>query len=334
MKQFLAFLVALTWLVSPLLAGEGFEAKLLQTEKLFQRGQFEKVVIQGTALLSEPGFSKSDSIKTIRLLAKSAAQENDLKLAENWLLVLIKLDPDTDFNSNKISIRFANLWHKVKKETSFVPGYKQKMLTVATIEFANGSFVDADKVSNVGIGVASMISYQLAESGDIHVPSRENINYLLKELEMSQSDLVDSDQKVAIGKVIGVRNYIFGTFYNMPKKKFRIDARIIDTETSVTKKQFSVEGKSDKIGELTAELGAQVLAYFNVEADKIKQAGARIPDIDLAALVKFSQGIAYEEIGKPELARKAYAEAFEIAPSFALADESREGVVLDIAQKP
>jgi len=50
--------------------------------------------------------------------------------------------------------------------------------------------------------------------------------------------------------------------------------------------------------------------------------------------MKFSQAIAYEEMGNIEQAQKAYAEAEEIAPTFSMASESQEGVALDlVAQK-
>jgi len=254
MKKLFALIITVALFASPLLAGENSNPELKKIKKLYIEAEFEQVVIDATSLLEQSNLSRADSIEAIRLLSVSLAQENNLELSEKYLLVLIKLNPDTDFNSRKISKRFEKVWHKVLRETNYVPGHKQKLLTVAVIEFANGSFVDADKVSNVGIGMAAMISYALEESGDIHTPSRENINSYLDELRLSQTDFVDADQKLDIGRIIGVRNYISGTFYNMPKKQFRIDARIIETETTMSKKHFSVTGKSNKLGELTAEL--------------------------------------------------------------------------------
>lgn len=330
MKCLVLSLTAILLLATPLLAQDADKTEVAQIKELFRNGQFEQVVIKATAFLDQPGLTQADSIETIKLLSMSAAQENDLDLAEKYLLVLIKLDPDTDFNSRKMSSRFAKVWHKVLKETKYVPGYQEQMLTVAVLEFANGSFVDPDEVKNVGIGLQSMISYALEESGAVRTPSRDNINFYLDELKLSQSALIDPEHKVDAGKVIGVKNFVAGTYYKMPKDEFRIDARIIDTETTEAIKHFSVTGKVSKMGELAAELSGQIMAHFDIEAAKIKEAGAKIPDVNLAALIKYSQAVALEDMGNFEEAKAAYAEALELAPSFTLASESEEGVALDL----
>lgn len=331
MKSILLLTVAIILIASPLLAQDEGMAKI---KELFRTGEFDKVVIAATEHLNQPNLSHEDSVETVKLLSMSAAQENDLELSEKFLLVLIKLDPNTDFNTRKIPSRFANVWYKVLKETGYVPGQKAQLLTVAVLEFTNGSFVDADEVSNVGKGVQSMVSYALEGSGAVRTPSRDNIKYLLDELKLSQSDLVDPEQKLEVGKVIGVRNYVAGTFYKMPKGEFRIDARIINTETTEAIEHFSVTGKDNKMGELTTELTGEILAYFDVAAEQIKEASAKIPDVNLAALVKYSQALAYEDLGQYEDAEKAFAEALDISPTFSLATESQEGVALDlVAQK-
>jgi tetratricopeptide (TPR) repeat protein len=330
MKNLFLIIVAILMMAVPLLAQESENPQLAQIRELFRNGEFQQVVIKATAYLAEPQLTKVDSVETIRLLSMSAAQENDLDMAEKYLLVLIKLDPNTNFNPRKMSSRFSKVWNKVLRETKYVPGNQQKLLTVAVLEFTNGSFVDPDEVKNVGIGLQSMLSYSLEESGAVRTPSRDNIKYLLDELKLSQSDLVDPNQKLEIGKVLGVRNFVAGTYYNLPKGEFRIDARIINTETTESIEHFSVTGKANKIGELASQLTGEILNYFNVEADKIKAMGAKIPEVNLAALVKYSQAMAYEDMGKYEDAKSAYAEALELSPNFSLASESQEGVALDL----
>jgi len=250
-------------------------------------------------------------------------------LSQHYLATLVKMDPNTDFDGDKEPVRFAKVWFKFIGDTKFVPGQRQNKLSVAVVEFDNGSFQDADKFKNVGIGVAAMLRYDLESSGAVYSPSREHFNYLLDELKLSQTELADKDQKLQVGKVIGAQNFIFGTFFNMPGNKFRIDARVIETETTLPKKQFTIEGKASDIGKLTVDLTKQILAYFNIEAEAIKKAGANIPNVNLAALNEYSRGVAYEEKGQFDLAKKAYAEATRISPSFALAIDRQQRVELE-----
>jgi hypothetical protein len=208
MNRLLLIGVLLLLLAATVAADTEENPGLAKLTELYIDGEFQQVVIQGVELLAQPGLAFADSVKVVEMLAVSAAQEDKPEMSEKYLLALVKLDPNADFNSRRMSSRFASVWHTMIKKTGYVPGQKEKLVTVAVLEFANGSFVDADKVSNVGIGVASMINYQLEEAGALYCPSRENINYLLQELELSQTDLVDQDQKVDVGKVIGVKNYI------------------------------------------------------------------------------------------------------------------------------
>jgi hypothetical protein len=329
MRTIFIVLLASLLLTLPLLAQENAAGEIKNISELYRKGQFSDAVIKATELLAKPALSKSDSILTIRWLSKAAAQNNQADLSQQYLATLVQMDPNTDFDGDKEPARFANAWFKFVGETKFVPGQRQNKLSVAVVEFDNGSFQDADKVKNVGIGIAAMLRYDLESSGAVYSPSREHFNYLLDELKLSQTELADKDQKLQVGKVIGAQNFIFGTFFNMTGNRFRIDARVIETETTLPKKQFTVEGKASDVGKLTVELTKQILAYFSVEAAAIKKAGANIPNVDLAALNAYSRGVAYEEKGQMDLANKAYAEAVKISPSFVLAKDRQQRVELE-----
>jgi tetratricopeptide (TPR) repeat protein len=322
----------LIWLVVvPVLVAQGNFAKEIKAiSELYRNGEHAEVVIKATGLLGVPGLTKADSVQTIYWLCKSAAQNNQAPIAQEYLATLVKLDPNTDFDGDKEPAKFGRVWFKFAGETKYVPGQRQNKLSVAVVEFDNGSFEDAEKVTNAGIGISAMVRYDIEASGVVYSPSREHFNYLMDELKLSQSELVDQDQKLQVGKVIGVKKFIFGTFFNMPKGKFRIDARIINTETTLPDTSFKVEGKSDDIGKVAAELTRQILTYLNVKADAIKKAGANIPDVNLAALVKYSQGVAYEEKGQMKLAKAAFDEAVKISPSFALASDRQQRVEVEM----
>ena len=325
---FIAVLASLL-LALPLLAQENVAGEIKNIRALYRDGQYSDAVIKATGLLAKPGLTKSDSILTIRWFSMAAAMNNQADLSQHYLATLVKMDPNTDFDGDKEPARFAKVWFKFIGDTKFVPGQRQNKLSVAVVEFDNGSFQDADKFKNVGIGVAAMLRYDLESSGAVYSPSREHFNYLLDELKLSQTELADKDQKLQVGKVIGAQNFIFGTFFNMPGNKFRIDARVIETETTLPKKQFTIEGKASDIGKLTVDLTKQILSYFSVEAEAIKKAGANIPNVNLAALNEYSRGVAYEEKGQMDLAKKAFAEATRISPSFALAIDRQQRVELE-----
>lgn len=329
MRKVAQALLAVVILSVTLLAQGNVAGDVKAIGELYRKGQFNDAVLKASEVLAKPGLTTNDSIQVVRWLSRAAAQNNQADYAQQYLATLVKMDPNTDFDGDKEPARFAKVWFKFIGDTKYVPGARQSKLGVAVVEFDNGSFEEPDKVKNAGIGIAAMIRYDLESSGAVYSPSREHFSYLVDELKLSQTEMVDQDQKLQVGKVIGANNFIFGTFFNMPNNKFRIDARVIETETTLPKKQFSVEGKSGDIGKLTVELTKQILAYFNVAAEAIKKAGANVPNVNLAALLEYSKGVAYEEKGQMDLAKKAYAEAIRISPNFALASDRQQRVELE-----
>jgi hypothetical protein len=308
----------------------GVNPEVAKLKELFAKAMFDQVVIKGVETLDKGTLAREDSLSVVRLLAISAAHDRKPELSETYLLKLIDMDYCTDFSDSEMSPKFRKVWFKVLRDTKFVPCEKRELLTVAVVEFKNGSFVDADKLESMGKGIASLIRYNLESSGVVYVPSREHINELVGELKLSKTDLVDQELKLEAGKVVGAKNFVFGTFIKKNKDDFQILARVVETETTLPKESFSVEGKNDKIEEVVFDLAKQIMEYFKVEKAKIEEASAKIPDIDLAALNQFSLGITYEEMGDYKLAEQAYAAAMEIAPSFTLAGSHRERVQLEL----
>ncbi len=303
---------------------------LKKLENLYYDAQFDQVVLKAKDLLAAPGITTPDSVKIIQLLARAAAQAKQPDLAQNYLAALVKIDPTTAFNPDKEPKLVGHAWIKFVNDTGFKPGQAAKAVTVFASDFNNGSIMDAEKYATAGVGIAALINSSLTQSGVVDVPARENFNYIFDELKLSQSDLADQNNRVQVGKLVGVQNFVFGTFMKMDGNKVKIIARIIDTETSLPKKVVDIEGKEGKIGQLITQVADSILTYFNVQAEAIKKASGRVPDVSLASTILYGQGLAYREAGKLEEANKCFAQALEISPNFVLASEQKQRVELEI----
>jgi tetratricopeptide (TPR) repeat protein len=321
-------LVGLTLILSSVaLAGINDDYKKL--ENLYYDAQFDQVVLKSGDLLANPALATADSVRVVKLLAKAAAQAKQPDMAQKYLAILVKMDPATEFNADAEPQLFARTWIKFVNDTGFKSGQSQGSVTVYAADFSNGSIVDADKYRSAGIGVASLINSQLSQSGAVSVPARENFNMIFDELKMSQTDLADQKNRLQVGKLVGVQNFIFGTFMKMEGNKVRVIARIIDTETSLPKKVVDVEGKEGKIGQMISQVADSIMAYFNVQTEA-KKASLKVPDVSLAATLFYSQGLAYREANNLEQANKYFAQALEASPNFVLASEQKQRVELEI----
>ncbi len=330
MKRINGILIALLLVIPFTLVWADSGSQIDELGTLYRRGQFADVVMKASDMLDKQGLSAADSAGVLRWLSRACAQNKQPDQAQSYFAALVKLDPNTNFDTGDEPALVSKAWAKFVNDTGFKPGQFKKMLTVAVVEFDNGSIVDADKYKTAGLGISELVRYNLISSGLVYVPSRSHFNYLKQEIENSQKGMTDENYKIQTGKVIGASNFIFGTFMKMQKDKVRIMARVIDTETTLPKKTFSVEGKDSKIGDLSMELADSIMAYFKVEAKAIDEAKAKVPNVNLAALLAYSQGFAQEEEGNYNKAEQFYAQALDISPDFVLASDRQQRVELEM----
>lgn len=130
--------------------------------------------------------------------------------------------------------------------------------TVAIFYFDNGSLVDNAKFEPLRKGLAMMLGYELARNPGIRVVERDKLQELLAEQNLQHSDRVDPATAVRLGKLLGARHYIDGTFIIDASKKLRIDVRAVNTETGQWDYVETIRGKSDHLLDIVGELGAKL----------------------------------------------------------------------------
>ena len=62
-------------------------------------------------------------------------------------------------------------------------------------------------------GLASMLITDMSANGGFQVVERERLQELIGELKLSQSDLVDPDKALKIGKLVGAQRMVFGRYF-------------------------------------------------------------------------------------------------------------------------
>ncbi len=130
--------------------------------------------------------------------------------------------------------------------------------TIAVFYFENAALVDNAKYEPLRKGMALMLGYELARNPAIRVVERDKLQALLAEQNLQNSDRVDQATAVKIGKLLGARHFIDGSFVIDGSKKMRIDVRAINTETGQWDYVETISGKSDKLLDLVGVLGAKI----------------------------------------------------------------------------
>ncbi len=190
--------------------------------------------------------------------------------------------------------------------------------TVAIMYFNNGSILDNASYAPLSKGMADMLISEIAQNGAVRVVERDRLQSLIEEQNLQNSDRVDKETAVRLGKLLGARHILMGGFVIDPAKNMRIDVRSVNTETSAIEYTETLTGKSDKLLELVIQLGAKVNAGLKLPA--MKTASATIPAAkspnQFKALMAMSQALEAEDKKNPAEASKLYKSAVALNPDF------------------
>ncbi len=190
--------------------------------------------------------------------------------------------------------------------------------TVAIMYFNNGSIVDNASFAPLSKGMADMLISELAQNGSVRVVERDRLQSLLEEQNLQNSDRVDKETAVRLGKILGAKHILMGGFVIDQARNMRIDVRAVSTETSAIIYTETLTGKSDKLLDLVIQLGAKINTGLKLPA--MKTASSTIPAAkspnQFKALMAMSQALEAEDSKNPAEAAKLYKSAVAMNPDF------------------
>ncbi len=192
--------------------------------------------------------------------------------------------------------------------------------TVAVMYFTNSALVDNAAYAPLSKGMAEMLITELAQNAGVRVVERDRLQSLIEEQNLQNSDRVDKETAVKLGKTLGARHLLMGSFVIDPKQNMRIDVRAVNTETSAIEYTETVSGKSDKLLEMVMQLGAKVNAGLKLPAMKtasITTPAAANPN-QFKALMAMSRALEAEDSKNPAQATKEMRSAVALLPESAM----------------
>jgi TolB-like protein len=175
----------------------------------------------------------------------------------------------------------------------------QSPKTIAILYFENNSIVDKDKLDPLKKGLADMLITEMSKIKGLKVVERQRIQSIIDELNLSETDLVDNASTQKMGKLLGAQVMLFGGFSNLFKDKFRIDVRIVRTETGETLKAEEETGELDEFLTMLQSLSKKIARDLDVKLtsdDKNRLEATR--DGNFSGYVTYARGLEYEDQGK------------------------------------
>jgi TolB-like protein len=192
-------------------------------------------------------------------------------------------------------------------------------VVVAILPFQDrGSYgQERDIFRALQLGIPATIASELSGHSELRLADPARLSRALGSQEISTLNRLDAATAARVGKEVGARYAITGSFADF-YGKVRLDARIIDTESGQILRMVSNDPAQDNRSELyqiIQNVGHQVLA---VASPSVRRSTPANEDrtIPTDALVEFSLGLLSEQDGDRPGATQHYQKALAAYPGY------------------
>src|SRR3989442_979296 len=153
------------------------------------------------------------------------------------------------------------------------------------------------------------------------IVEREQIQQLIGEQNLGAQGRVDSATVARIGKITGARYMVMGTFVDF-YGDFRIDVRLVNSETSEIVKTESDKVQRDHLFDLIRTISERLMKDVNLPQLERRASDQRMDRrIPTEALTYYSRALLYQDRGQKDKAVEMYTHALQIFPEYAEAQE-------------
>jgi TolB-like protein len=192
---------------------------------------------------------------------------------------------------------------------------------IAVMPFQNGGSYGQDKENFEALerGLAGMLISELGQNPAARVVERENVQSLISEQDLGKDGRLDAATAAKVGKVVGAKYMVMGSFVDL-YGHFRVDARLVDVETSEIIKVVRGDPKYEKREEMFKLL--QSVAERLMTETKLPPLSAEVSravkarNVPTEALTYYSRALLYQDRGDKTKAAEFFSKAVDIFPDY------------------
>jgi TolB-like protein len=204
-------------------------------------------------------------------------------------------------------------------------------VVIAILPFEDrGSYgQDKEVYRALQLGIPATIASELSGHSELRLADPKRVARLLQSGKRGPAAHLDAATAARIGKEAGARYAITGTFADF-YGKFRLEARIVDTESGqiakvVSNKDPALQDRAD-LYRIVQLVGHKVLAEANTSQTRGLPADPDGRAIPTEALTQYSLGLLYEQRGERGKAAQHYSRALSSYPNYPDAREAARRV--------
>jgi TolB-like protein len=194
---------------------------------------------------------------------------------------------------------------------------------IAVLPFDNGGSYGQAKedFDALQVGLQQMLITEFAQNGQLRIVERGRIKDLLAEQDLGAGGRVDQNTAAKVGKLVGAKYVVLGGFIDF-YGDFRIDARIVNVETSELVKTVKEQDKREKLYGMVVTLAGDVAKGVNLPAlpkQALEQRESR--QVPTEALQLYSRALLYADRGDNQRAADLFNQAIKVFPEYTEAQE-------------
>ena len=170
--------------------------------------------------------------------------------------------------------------------------------TIAILYFENNSVVDKEKLEPLKKGLVDMLITEMSKVKGIKVVERQRIQSIVEELNLNETDMVEQETSQKMGKLLGAKVMLFGGFSNLFKDKFRIDVRIIKTETGETIKAEEETGELNDFLPMLQSLVKKIANELEVKLSSAEENSLEASEGNFSGYITHAKALSMEDEGR------------------------------------
>ncbi len=298
--------------------------KLGQALKFYGDLEFDKGLETAGQLLNQENLNIRDSMaiySVMSMLVYGKGEEYIVK-SYTYLEKMAALGPCTiqlpyDFWPQQL----RDQWYKiVQAKGSLVCPEEgdQKIKTIAIMEFDNYSVGKyQEELGFITRGLADFFESDFSKLSSLKVVERDKVDYVLKEIELSKSGMVEKSTAIRVGKLLGAQIMVFGNVTQLDDRHAKMLVKAVKVETSEIVASVEKEGKPDYF-KMEKELVKELAEKLDLTLDKetvslIDESGTE--SLDAATL--YSRGLCHMDKYDYKKAYEFFKMAYEKDDTFA-----------------
>ena len=181
--------------------------------------------------------------------------------------------------------------------------------------------------AGLNFGLQQILATELGANPALRMIDRRALNDVMREIDLHGSGRVDSETAARIGRIVGAR-YMIGNSYFDNAGHVRLDARIIDVETTEVINAARASGSRNDLYDLLRDLAREVMHRVDLPPlpDAIEEE-RRSQIVPMEAIDLFSFAVDYDEDGNVQEAVKTLNLVIERWPGYSDAVGLRDKIM-------